>query len=250
MKLEEKVKEVKKKVVEKVVDKGLEYVAKPVKEAIQNIEERLNSPTDETVNAVGELTTAQQLLAVAKKYGKEAGYNALKKGENLGIAALNLIPVLGTASQDLVDAAVLEGATVSQAKALATGAEVIGGGEVAYPLTHVIGEKAAAKLGTVLKALDPFEDIDPRIVAACGAVGLFVPGVGAVPSGIEVAILTIKDAKNAAWAVKEAGSIITKSPELQKVKDFTSSVVQGITNKINSAGGPRMGQARAAFGVA
>ena len=83
MKLEQKIKEVKKKVIEKAVDKGLEYVAKPVKEVIQNVEKRLNNPTDETINAVGELTTAQQLLSVAKKYGKEAGYNALKKGENM-----------------------------------------------------------------------------------------------------------------------------------------------------------------------
>lgn len=249
MNREEKVREIKTKAAEMIIDKGLALVEKPAKEVIRDIEARLNSPVDEMVNAIGELTTGQQLLNVAKKYGKEAGYNMLKKAENMGIAALTLIPALGTVSQDLVDAALLEGASPIQAKALATGAQVTSKGEVVYPLTHLIGEKAAAKVATVLKAIDPFTDIDPRIVAACGVAGVFVPGVGAVPAGMEIAILNMKDMKNAAWAAKEVGSIISKSPELQSIQNFSKSVMASVTNHIQRAAMPQMVQARAAFGV-
>ena len=248
---EEKVKEIKKKIIDKAVDKGLEVVIKPIKEAIQDVEKRLNNPVDEMVNAVGELTTAQQLLSVIKKYNKDTGLNAIKKAENMGIAALSLLPVLGTVSTDLVDAAIVEGATAAQAQTLAKGAQVVGGaGEVAYPLSHLVGEKAASKVASTLKALDPFPDIDPKIVLACGAAGIVIPGVGAIPSGIEIAILTIKDIKNTVSTVGEMGSIISKSPELRSVKDFSQSVVQSVTKRIQRAGSPQMTQARAAFGVA
>ena len=143
----------------------------------------------------------------------------------------------------------MEGATVSQAKALATGAQVAGGGEVAYPLAHVIGEKGAAKLAKVLKAIDPFPDVDSRLVGAFGLAGVFIPGLGAVPSGLEIAALTMKDIKSSISAVGEVGSIISKSPELKSVKDFTRSVVDSVTNRIQQAASPQMTQARAAFGV-
>ena len=249
MKLEEKVKELKTKAAEMIIDKGLELVIKPAKEMIQDIEECLNSPVDETVNAFGELTTGQQLLNVARKYGKEAGYNMLKKAENMGIAALTLIPALGTVSQDLVEAAILEGASPIQAKALAMGAQVTSKGEVAYPLTHLIGEKAAVKVATVLKAIDPFTDIDPRIVTACGVAGVFIPGVGAIPAGIEIAILNMKDIKNEVRAAGEFGSILSKSPELQSIRNFSKSVIESVTNHVQRAVSPQMVQARAAFGI-
>ncbi len=246
----EKIKEMKNKAVETAVDQMLELGVQPVQEVIKNIETRLNSPVDEAVDAVGQLTTKQQLMEVIKKYGKEAAFNALKKGENIAIGALQLIPVLGAASADLVNAAVLEGATATQAKALAMGANVVGKGEVVYPLTHLIGETGAKKLDKVLKALDPHPDVDPRIVMAFGIAGIAVPGVGAVPAAVELTMLNIKDMKNAAWAAKEASSIITKSPELAQVKLFAENVVKNVGDRIHAMGKPQMIQARAAFGVA
>ncbi len=246
----EKIKEMKTKAVETAVDQVLELGVKPVKEVIKNIEVRLNTPADEAVDAVGQLTTKQQLIEVVKKYGKEAAFNALKKVENIGIGALQLIPVLGSASTELVDAAILEGATASQAKALATGANVVGKGEIVYPLTHLIGETGAKKLDKVLKALDPHPDVDPRIVMAFGVAGTVVPGVGAVPAALELTMLNFKDIKNAASATKEVGSIITKSPELASAKLFAENVIKDVGNRIQSFGKPQMVSARAAFGVA
>lgn len=240
----------KQKAAEVLVDKVLELPVKPMVEVIKDVEKKLNDPTNEAVNAIGELTTKQQLIEVAKKYGKTAAFNALKKLENIGIGAAQLLPVIGPVSQELVDAALLEGATASEAKALATGAKVLDGGKVVYPLSHLIGETGAKKLDKVLKALDPYPDLHPGVVAAFGAAGIVVPGVGAIPNGIEVAILNIKDIKNAAWAVKETTSILSRSPEMQQVKDFTAGIIQGVTGRINRAAGPQMGQARAAFGVA
>lgn len=245
----EDAKETKRKAIEKAVDAGLDFVAKPVKEVIQNIEKRLNNPTDGVVDTIGRLTTLEQLFAIQKKYAKKTGYNLLKKGENIGIAALSLLPVLGTASTDLVDAATLEGATVAQAEALAKGAQVVGAGEVVYPLSHLIGEKAAGKVEKTLKALNPYEDVPPEIVAVCGTVGLAVPGVGAIPSGIEMAILTMKDIRNSALQAADMGAIIAKSPELQTVKNYTRSVVDSITNRIQRVTSPQMSEARAAFSV-
>lgn len=246
---QEDIDKTKQKVTEVLVDKVLELPVKPVVEVIKDVEKKLNDPISETINAVGELTTKQQLIEVAKKYGKTAAFNALKKLENIGIGVAQLLPILGPVSQELVDAAVLEGATASEAKALATGAKVLDGGKVAYPLSHLIGETGAKKLDKVLKALDPYPDLHPGVVAAFGAAGIVIPGVGAIPNGIEVAILNVKDMKNAAGAIKESASIISKSPEVQQVKDFTSGIIQGVTNRINRAAGPQMGQARAAFGV-
>lgn len=245
----EDVKDEKGKAVENAVDAGLDFVIKSVKEVIRNVEKRLNNPTDGVVDTIGKLTTLEQLFAIQKKYAKETGYNLLKKAENMGIAALSLLPVLGTASTDLADAALLEGATVAQAEALAKGAQVVGVGEVAYPLSHLIGEKAAGKVEKTLKALNPFEDVPPEIVAVCGTVGLAVPGVGAIPSGIEMAILTMKDIRNSALQGQEMLSVITKIPELQTVKNYTRSVVDSITNHIQRATSPQMREARAAFSV-
>ncbi|MFZ2206927.1 MAG: hypothetical protein WA061_06325 [Microgenomates group bacterium] len=246
---QEDIDKAKQKAMEVLVDRVLELPVKPVTEVIKDVEKKLNDPISEAINAVGELTTKQQLVEVAKKYGKTAAFNALKKLENIGIGVAQLLPILGPVSQELVDAAVLEGATASEAKALATGAKVLDGGKVAYPLSHLIGETGAKKLDKALKALDPYPDLHPGVVAAFGAAGIVIPGVGAIPNGIEIAILNVKDMKNAAGAVKESVSIISKSPEVQQVKDFTSGIIQGITNRINRAAGPQMGQARAAFGV-
>lgn len=247
---QEKADEMKKKATEVVVDKVLELAVKPATEVIKDVEKRLNEPTAEAVDAVGQLTTKQQLFEVAKKYGKQAAFNGLKKLENMGIAALQLLPVIGTASTDLVEAAILEGATTSQAKALATGASVTEKGAVVFPLTHLIGEAGAKKLDKVLHALDPHPDVDPRIVAAFGIAGVPVPGLGAVPAALEITMLNIKDMKNAGWAMKETASIISKSPEVQSIKDFTHSVFESVNNRIQRAGGPQMRQARGAFGVA
>lgn len=247
---QEDIDKTKQKATEVLVDKVLELPVKPMVEVIKDVEKKLNDPISEAVNAVGELTTKQQLVEIAKKYGKTAAFNTLKKLENIGIGVVQLLPFIGPISQDLVDAAILEGATATEAKALATGAKVLDGGKVAYPLSHLIGETGAKKLDKTLKALDPYPDLHPGVVAAFGAAGIVVPGVGAIPNGIEVAILNIKDMKNAAWAVKETTSILSKSPEMQQVKDFTAGIIQGVTNRINRAAGPQMGQARAAFGVA
>ena len=239
----------KKKLIEAAIDAGLDLAAKPVKEVIRSIEKRLNNPVDGVVDTIGKLTTLEQLFAIQKKYAKKSAYNLFKDGENLVIAGLSLLPVLGTASTDLVDAAILEGATLEQAGALAKGAQVVDVGEVAYPLSHLIGEKAAGKVEKTLKALNPFEDVPPELVVACGTVGLAVPGVGAVPAGVEMAILTMKNIRNSALMAKEMGSIIAKSPELQSVKNYTRSIIDSVTNRIDRVGTPQMNQARAAFGV-
>jgi len=239
----------KEKAIEKGVDAALEHAVKPVTEVIVHIENRLNTPVNQATDAVGELTTLQQLWAIQKKYAKEMTPRKVKELVNMGITVLSLLPVLGTLSTDLVDAAILEGATPQVAQALATGATVTAGGEVAYPLAHIVGKKGAEKLGKVLHALNPFEDIPPELVAICGTVGLAVPGFGAVPAGVEIAILNMKDIKSSVLHAKEMGGVLLQSPEFQSVKSFGRAVVDSVSARIHRAATPQMQEARAVFAM-
>lgn len=227
---------------------------KIVKETIRAIENRLNSPIGEATDATAKLTTAGELKQLLKNTSREQAKIALNGIENIVLGGIALVPVLGEAqggaiaAAELTDAAILEGATAAQAKALSQGAKVAASGEVAYPLAKILGEEGAKRLTKTLKAIDPYPDL-PAIVpmAAGGAELVGVHGAAAIPSAIQLLVDQYKSMRLGAETVLEAGRIVLKSPELKKVQDFGRSVISSVEARLQKAASPRMAQAAAAF---
>lgn len=224
------------------------------KNSLETVNKRLNTPLDEATDATAKLTTAGELKQLLKKSSREQAKIALNAAENLVLGGIALVPVLGeaeggaVAAAELADAAVLEGATAREAAALAKGATVAGSGEVAYPLARILGEEGAKRLNKTLKAIDPYPDIPAIIPLAAGGAELMgVHGAAAVPSAVQLLIDQYKSMRLGAQTAVEAGRIILKSPEMHRIKDFSSGIMSSIGARLNAAASPRMAQAAAAF---
>ncbi len=248
----------KEKEIKQDLPKPLEPVMKEaehiIKNSIESIHKRLNNPVEKAVDAAGNLTTGAQLKQLLKEAGKEQAKIALNSIENLVLGGIALVPVLGqveggaVASAELTEAAILEGATLAQAQALAKGAVVTGAGEVVYPLTRIIGAEGAKRVTKVLKTLDPFPDVPTIAVLGAGAAELMgVHGAAAIPSAVQILINEYKSMRNLVGTGRKAGDIVLKSPEMERVKDFGSNVVTSITNRLKVASSPQMAQAAARF---
>lgn len=225
-----------------------------VKETLRRIENRLNSPVEEAADATAKLTTVGELKQLLKNASKEQAKIALNGIENLVLGGIALVPVLGeaeggaVATAELADAAILEGATAVQAQAFSKGATVAASGEVAYPLSRILGNEAAKRLTKTLKAIDPYPDLPAIIPLAAGGAELVgVHGAAAIPSGLELLIDQYKSMRLGAQTALEAGRIVLKSPEVRRVKEFGQSVLSSVEARIASAASPRMAQAAAAF---
>lgn len=238
----------------KPLEPAMNEAEKIVKETLRTIETRLQSPVEQSADATAKLTTVGELKQLLKNTSREQAKIALNGIENLVLGGIALVPVLGEAAGgtiaagELADAAILEGATAAQAQALAKGATVTASGEVAYPLAKLIGADAAKRLTKTLKAIDPYPDL-PLIVplAAGGAELVGVHGAAAVPSAVQLLIDQYKSMRLGAETAVEAGRIVLRSPEVQRMKDFGHSVMSSVTARLNTAASPRMAQAAAAF---
>ncbi len=238
----------------KALEPAVAQAEKDVKSLLEQLHQRLESPTEQAVDATAKLTTAQELKELLKNTSKEQAKIALNGIENLVLGGIALVPLLGeleggtVAAAELVDAAVLEGATAAQAAALAKGATVTAAGEVAYPLTKILGMEGAKRLTKVLKAIDPFPDVPVVVTLASGGAELMgVHGAAAIPSAVQLLIDQYKSVRLSAHAAKEAGRIILTSPEMQRAKDFGNSVYGAIKERLQIAHNPRMAQAAAVF---
>ncbi len=225
-----------------------------VKDTLRQIEKRLDSPVGEATDATAKLTTASELKTLLKNASREQAKIALNGIENIVLGGIALVPLLGEAeggaiaAAELTDAAILEGATKAQAAALARGATVTAGGEVAYPLAKIIGQEGAKRLTKVLKAIDPFPDVPTVVTLASGGAELMgAHGAAAIPSAVQILVDQYKSMRLGAQTALEAGRIILRSPEAQRARDFGQSVLSSVQTRLNAAQSPRMSQAAAAF---
>lgn len=238
----------------KPLEPAMNEAEKIVKETIRKIETRLNSPVEEASDATAKLTTAGELKQLLKNSTREQAKIALNGIENLVLGGIALVPVLGeaeggaVAAAELTDAAILEGATAAQAQALSKGATVAASGEVAYPLSRILGAEAAKRLTKTLKAIDPYPDLPAIIPMAAGGAELIgIHGAAAIPSGLELLIDQYKSMRLGARTALEAGRIVLKSPELRQAKEFGQSVISSLGARLSAASSPAMAQAAASF---
>jgi hypothetical protein len=229
----------------------VEAAGDQVEAVLKTVETRVNSPGERTAEAAVQLSTGTQLKEALGKYFSESGKIAWGNVKALGVGALSLIPVLGGAGEvgvAMTESATLEGATQAEASALAKGAVVSEAGKVVNPLTKVLGEKGAKRVGKVLKALDPFPDVPTGLVVASGgAEALGLEGAGAIPAGIQLMINEFKKRKLQFGTAKEIGTILIHSLEAGKVKEFAASTVDIIRERLANASAPRMAAAAQAF---
>lgn len=221
---------------------------------IEDLKRRLKTPTGRAADHAGQLTTMGELKLLLKNAAKGQAQIALNNIENVVLAGLALVPVVGEAeggaiaAKELAEAALLEGASAEQAAALAKGANVTAGAEVAYPLTKVIGIEGAKRLKKVLNAVDPFPDLDPRLPLVAGGAELAgIHGAAVVPSAAQILVNEFKSVKLAAETAFQAGKIILKSPEVRRMKEFGASVLTSLGARLNGAASPRAAQAAQAF---
>lgn len=238
----------------KILEPTLKRAEKMAIELIKKIQLRLNSPIEKAADKAGQLTTMGELKLLFKNAAKGEAKIALNNIENVVLAGLALVPVLGQAeggaiaAKELAEAAILEGAKPAQVEALAKGAQVTAGAEVAYPLSKVIGVEGAKRLNKVLKAVDPYPDLHPIIPLVSGGAELVgVHGAAAVPSAAQILVNEYKSVKLAAETVFNAGKIILKSPEVRRMKEFGASVLTSLGARLNGAASPRAAQAAQAF---
>lgn len=240
--------------VPKVLEPTLKKAEQMAVELIKKIQLRLNSPVEKAADKAGQLTTMGELKLLFKNAAKGEAKIALNNIENVVLAGLALVPVLGEAeggaiaATELAEAAVLEGATVTQAKALAKGAQVTAGAEVAYPLSKIIGVEGAKRLNKVLKAIDPYPDLHPIIPLVSGGAELVgVHGAAAIPSAAQILVNQFRSVKLGVETAFQAGNIILKSPEVRRMKEFGSSILTSLEARLNRAASPRAAQAAQAF---
>lgn len=238
----------------KSVEPTLKKAEKMAVELIKKIQARLDSPVEKAADKAGQLTTFGELKFLLQNAAKGEAKIALNNIENVVLAGLALVPVLGQAeggaiaAKELADAAILEGATAKQASALTKGAQVTAGTEVVYPLSKVIGVEGAKRLNKVLKAVDPYPELHPIIPLVAGGAELVgVHGAAAIPSAAQILVNEFKSVKLAAETAFQAGKIILKSPEVRRMKEFGASVLTSLGARLNGATSPRAALAAQAF---
>lgn len=240
--------------VPKVLEPTLKKAEQMAVELIKKIQLRLNSPVEKAADKAGQLTTMGELKLLFKNAAKGEAKIALNNIENVVLAGLALVPVLGEAeggaiaATELAEAAVLEGVSLEQAEAMAKGAQVTAGAEVAYPISKIIGVEGAKRLNKVLKAVDPYPELHPIIPLLAGGAELVgVHGAAAIPSALQLLVNQYKSVKLGAETAFQAGKIILKSPEVRRMKEFGSSVLTSLGDRLNGAASPRAAQAAQAF---
>lgn len=237
-----------------------EETSKPVVEILENqiesvvntVEARVNNPEDQTAEATVQLSTGAQIKEAISHHFKENGKITWSTVKAVGVGALSLIPILGgageVASAELIDAAVLEGASVAEAGALSKGAVVAESGKVVTPLIKILGEKGAEKVIDVVKKLDPFEDVPKEIVMASGAAeALGLEGAGVIPAAIQIVINQGKSIKEGISMGVDVGKIILNSPEAQKAKDYVTTAKNKIRSRLDKANTSNMAMAAQVF---
>jgi hypothetical protein len=237
--------EVQEEQVPEAIKPILEATGEKVENLLREIDSRINKPTEQVAEAAVQLTTGKQLTEVIKHHFNEESKILWGDVKAAGIGALSLIPYLGGAGEaatvELTEAAILEGASKTQARALARGAVVSESGTVIMPLAKVLGEQGAEKMGKFLKELDPFPDVPAKLTAASGiAEASGVEGAGLVPSGIQLLVNKYKEIKLNVYTLKNIVSILVNSPE-------TNAVIGSIKERINKASSPQMEEAAKAF---
>lgn len=194
-----------------------------VQTALEKVEKRLNDPVDQVAEAVGQLSTKGQLKNIIKEHYQEQAKILWSDVKTIVIGAVTLIPIFGP-SGELVDAAILEGATLTQAKVLAMGGKVTESGKIVYPLIKLLGKEGSEKLFNILKTLDPFEDVPGLIVAGSGIAGFFVEGAGTIPSILQFLINRYKSLKLVSTTGSKIGELVKDKINERLVKADSSEM--------------------------
>jgi hypothetical protein len=202
-----------KSIKEQIKEKIAGVAGDKAEEILEKIEEKMNQPAEEIAEATVELTTKEKLLKVMKNHSKKSGEIAWNATKAVVAGGITLIPILGGAGEaataELVDAAILEGATEAEAVALAHGAVVNEAGQVVTPLIKLLGEKGAEKVVKFMKKVDPYPDVPTKLVLVAGiAAAAGIEGAGTIPAVVEMLILQYKRAKLDLKTAMEIGKIV------------------------------------------
>lgn len=235
--------------IEENIPESPETTAQKAKEVLQTVQARIHNPIDQSAESAVKLTTKKQLKQVLDTNVKESLKRGWSSAKAMTAGVLSLIPILGGAGEaSLADAAVLEGATKTEAQALAKGAVVTASGEVTYPLTKLLGETAAKRVVGIVKTIDPFENVHPAIVAASGVAEMMgVEGAGLIPPAIQIITNEVGSIKQGFRAAKEVTDILRQSTEAEKAKNFARSTLEHIRGRLDKATQPNMVAAARAF---
>ncbi len=221
-------------------EKGYSLIMEETVKAIKNVDDRLKNPVKKVAGKAGELTAFSRFCEDAnlKEHALKYTKNQWKTLKALAAGTVSLIPLINqveggkVASAELIDAAILEGATRAEAAALAKGFVVAGSGAVVEPIGRVVGRGVTDGVKKGLKAIDPFEDVPAVITATAGAAQIAgVPGALAVPALIQLA-------KNSF----EMWSEIYKTG-----KDIKKAILAEVNNRVARAKSPEMVASVAAF---
>ena len=233
---------------------AVQAVEKAVESAIKTIENRANNqPYVAVAESVVQLSTVGKLGEATKKHTKDQTKLLWSNLKAIGVGAISLIPLIGGAAEasaaaELVDAAVMEGATIAEAEALAKGAIIKDSGKIITPLVKVLGQAGAEKAVKVLKAIDPFPDVPTEFVVAAGVTeAAGVKGAGLAPVAWQLAVNKVAETQNQINYIQQVGEILTTSPEAQRIRDNVTQVKNYIKDRINNAKAPKMSFAAAAF---
>lgn len=187
-----------------------------ITEAVSHVEERINQPAKEVADQIGRVSFWASLKETVSPHLKEQLKTSWKNLKALVAGGIALAPVLGElgsstiVAQELIDAAVLEGATLEQAQALATqGAEVLESGVVAQSAGSILTKEFMQGLNKALKTVDPFEDVHKIVVlAAAGAEMVGLHGALAIPAALQLAKGEFEMMKQSVFITYDVGNLV------------------------------------------
>jgi len=221
---------------QEIKEKGATLVGEAVKRAIAEIDKRMSKPSG--ADEVARIGFLSKLYGAADPHIKEIGKERWKNAKAVGAGVLSILPIIGqvegggVAVAELTDAAILEGATLAEAGALAGGKVVGAGGTVVETLGKMMGNKSLEGVKKAMKAIDPFEDVPIGITSAAAAVELLgVEGAMVIPAVARLGIGAVKICKEG----------------IAMGKDMYGVIKDEINNRTKKAGSPGMGAAAAVF---
>jgi len=223
---------------EEIKEIGATIIGKAAEVAIKNVDERMAKPTNEAADEMARMGFLSKLKKAAEPHIKEIGKERWKNTKAVAAGILSILPVIGqveggsVASAELVDAAILEGATTVEAAGLAGGKVVGVGGTVVETFGKLVGNKTMEGVKKAVKTIDPFEDVPVGITAAAGAVELAgVDGAMVIPAVARLGIGAVRICKEG----------------IAMGKDMYEIIKEEINNRTRKAKGPEISAAAAVF---
>ncbi|MFA5025812.1 MAG: hypothetical protein WC503_04865 [Candidatus Shapirobacteria bacterium] len=218
---------------------GATLVREAAAAAVKEIDKRISDPATEAADEAARIGFLSKLWGVAKPHVKEIGKIRWDNTKAVLAGVLSVLPIIGQAEAggveagELAAAAILEGATSTEAAALAAGGSVVSeGGVVVSTLRKLVGENTLEGVKKAMKAIDPFKDVPVGITAAAGAAELAgVDGALVVPAVVQLGVGIVR-------LCGEAGRM---------GKDVYGVIKEEIESRTKKAGSPGMGAAAAAF---